>query len=81
MRTETFQLPDETYDEFQARQRELRRRRDSEASIPAVSSFDPLPSFNTTRFDTGRSSDTSASTDSFSGGGGDFGGGGASDSY
>jgi uncharacterized membrane protein YgcG len=80
MRTETFQLSDETYDEFQARQRELRRRRDAEAPIPA-SSFDPLPSFNTTSFDSGSSSDTSASTDSFSGGGGDFGGGGASDSY
>lgn len=83
MRTETYQLPDETYEQFVDRQRALRNLQYStQASTDNSSDF-----LNTiiasevieSVIDTSSSIDISSS--GFSGGGGDFGGGGSDSSW
>jgi len=83
MRTESYQLPGETYEQYQARQRALRKKREEgTGNGSGFSDFSTLTSlgavdsaFNNMSSDT---SSSASSSDSFTGGGGDFGGGGSS---
>ena len=86
MRTESYQLPGETYEQYQARQRALRKKREEGlGSSSGFSDFSTLTdrsavdsAFNNMSSD---ASSSSSSSDSFSGGGGYFGGGGSSSDW
>jgi len=93
MRTETYQLSGETYDQFVTRQRRLGKAGLNTSYAPSTTD-DGSSLLNTiiaaeiigSAFDTSASFDSSSSCDAssssdFSGGGGDFGGGGSSGDF